>query len=53
MDDRLVKLISLRVAIMSSIFYGYPERDVMLRNVADIWRDSPGGGKHNKILRGM
>ena len=37
MDNRLVIPSNLRAAIMSSLHYGNPGRDVMLRNVADIW----------------
>ena len=37
MDNRLVLPSNLRAAIMSSLHYGHPGRDVMLRNVADIW----------------
>ena len=37
MDQRLVIPANLRSSIMSSIHYGYPGRDTMLRYVADIW----------------
>ena len=36
MHNRLVIPSNLRAAIMSSLHYGHPGRDVMLRNVADI-----------------
>ena len=37
MDERLVIPSNLRASIMSSIHYGHPGRDTMLRYVADIW----------------
>ena len=37
MDQRLVIPANLRLSIMSSIHYGHPGRDTMLRYVADIW----------------
>ena len=37
MDQRLVIPANLRSSIMSSIHYGHPGRDTMLRYVADIW----------------
>ena len=37
MDQRLLIPANLRSSIMSSILYGHPGRDTMLRYVADIW----------------
>ena len=37
MDNHLVIPSNLRAAVISSLHYGHPGRDVMLRNVADIW----------------
>ena len=37
MDERLVIPASLRASIMSSVHYGHPGRDTMLRYIADIW----------------
>ena len=37
MDERLVVPTNLRASIMSSIHYGHPGRDTMLRYVSDIW----------------
>ena len=37
MDQRLLIPANLRSSIMSSIHYGHPGRDTMLRYVADIW----------------
>ena len=37
MDKRLVIPTNLRTSIMSSIHYGYPGRDTMLRYISDIW----------------
>ena len=37
MDQQLVIPANLRSSIMSSIHYGHPGRDTMLRYVADIW----------------
>ena len=37
MDERLVIPTNLRASILSSIHYGHPGRDTMLRFVADIW----------------
>ena len=37
MDERLVIPASLRASIMSSVHYGHPGRDTMLRYISDIW----------------
>ena len=37
MDERLVIPTNLRTSIMSSIHYGHPGRDTMLRYISDIW----------------
>ena len=36
-DERLVIPTILRASIMSSIHYGHPGRDTMLRYISDIW----------------
>ena len=37
MDERLVILANLRASIMSSVYYGHPGRDTMLRYISDNW----------------
>ena len=37
MDKRLVIPTNLRTSIISSIHYGHPGRDTMLRYISDIW----------------